>query len=701
MVSKSFAVSLLGAFALFANVASAQVPDRDLIFLGDSSYVKLNPSSQGSSIPQRGSSLLDKLFSKPDQNGQRVYDIPYPYDRFLDRLAGRPTATPRFLTRIRSLKTVDELIRFLVTDLFIRAPEEIADQESLFTFGRSLQKPRKGNAIINPWTSPREVSMMNLPREPHLSEVGRVQNRLFCGHVENLHSMECISWNSEAGRFEFQVVENYGDQNLQKVVYVNRSKCLACHQGGAPIFPKLDWLESDDNLGLELGTIFSNYGGNRADLYTRKAEVELAMNARINTSRQERQRTFTPATERFRVIKAGKFDRAVRDASALIEVNKLWIHLCGDSEQGNACRRLAMKAYLFWVAHAPLDNNDVTRRDQDNETLNYISASKNYLAAGHKDNSFGLWSAIIPSDVPKMKTIEYNWDTIKSAKIFGPFIFDRDPLTAVFETEDIVQCADGKCKWDFVETLISQASSAAMVKQGQDVNSFFNPRVLRDLPLSKAKSSEEAMLELAKELRLFFYNGRTSFDQGNTISRDLKDWLSAPQDVRPRPSGNSSVRDFELGKFFAKIDKMDDRFFGPIPFSRERMLFGLWEGVDDRKAAEFFRIATMRGPTKEMEKIAKPFEVEVSKEPTLALVTQVCAECHGTGRGQSNVPQFAFAESRSELISNVYYHRTEMIKQLKAENMPPVEAMGSLSNQQRADLIDYLSKMSASGAEAN
>ena len=56
-----------------------------------------------------------------------------------------------------------------------------------------------------------------------------------------------ISYNAEQGRFEFQLVENYGPRLKPVVKYALREFCISCHQHEGPIFPEMPWTETNNN----------------------------------------------------------------------------------------------------------------------------------------------------------------------------------------------------------------------------------------------------------------------------------------------------------------------------------------------------------------------------------------------------------------------------------------------------------------------
>jgi hypothetical protein len=75
-----------------------------------------------------------------------------------------------------------------------------------------------------------------------------LEYRLFIAHQPKTETLEVISYNDEAARFEFQVVENYAEGKRPVVRQANRVMCLSCHQNAAPIFPQTPWAETSFNV---------------------------------------------------------------------------------------------------------------------------------------------------------------------------------------------------------------------------------------------------------------------------------------------------------------------------------------------------------------------------------------------------------------------------------------------------------------------
>ncbi|MGH8530320.1 MAG: hypothetical protein ACRETN_10885 [Nevskiales bacterium] len=76
------------------------------------------------------------------------------------------------------------------------------------------------------------------------------RGRLFFGFVENAAEIEVISYNEAAGRFEFQLVKDYCEGCVPRIVYAKRAICTTCHTGSGPIFPTRPWEETNGQPGI-------------------------------------------------------------------------------------------------------------------------------------------------------------------------------------------------------------------------------------------------------------------------------------------------------------------------------------------------------------------------------------------------------------------------------------------------------------------
>ena len=172
-----------------------------------------NADEPGANLPPVGRSLFDELFEAGPPAASRAearYALPYPFERLLRDLEER--IAPARATAV------------------------------LIPLGRSLQRHA---ADPDPFASPRVVVAITenggAPDRPLLKD------RFYLGYHERAEVLEVISYNEAAGRFEFQVVEDYGPGRTPRVEYGERFVCVACHQAHGPIFSTALWSETSAN----------------------------------------------------------------------------------------------------------------------------------------------------------------------------------------------------------------------------------------------------------------------------------------------------------------------------------------------------------------------------------------------------------------------------------------------------------------------
>jgi hypothetical protein len=256
-------------------------------------HIPTHKDDHGVNLPIHGSSLFDKIFSRPDESNQVVYDVPYPLEKLLEKV-------------IRLDKSTD-------AGAFVH---------SLLPFSRSLQRPR--DLSYNPLWNPRIVFT------PGISKSSPASQRLFLGFVEAKDQIEVISYNDEAGRFEFQIISDYSTN--PKVAYVDRGKCLTCHQNQAPIFSPPSW--QDTSFGIMGQLVTQNLGLDGNSPTNRHIAME---------------RLFGPLASR---DSAAEFDMAVRFASQLAFDERAWRFGCGSSDPcrlGLLLRTLSPNSQ--WTSH--------------------------------------------------------------------------------------------------------------------------------------------------------------------------------------------------------------------------------------------------------------------------------------------------------------------------------------------------------------
>ena len=162
-----------------------------------------------------GQSRFDQLYLQTDGS----YRIPYPFDYLIEDLEarldndGEPGVRQTFVPRGRSLQ------RDTPAPEYFRYPRRVIAVE--------------GEAVVN------EL------------EAGLVMEyRLFIAHQPKTQTLEVISYNDDAGRFEFQLVENYNGGDTTRVTAANRLMCMSCHHNAAPIFPRIPWRETSANVEI-------------------------------------------------------------------------------------------------------------------------------------------------------------------------------------------------------------------------------------------------------------------------------------------------------------------------------------------------------------------------------------------------------------------------------------------------------------------
>ncbi len=231
-----------------------------------------------SDLPPLGTrSLFDHLIA---QNGS----LPYPFERVLSLLASYDTQG--------------------------RRPNAL-----LIPDGRSLLKG------FADFSNPRiVVSADMLPPAGGAELPVDFRGRLFLGFVESAREIEVISYNELAGRFEFQLVENYCAGCTPRIVYAQRAICMTCHAGAAPIFPVRPWEETN---------------------------VQPAIHGRI--ARQLNTAEYFSVPVALQLDSAEAFDNLTDIAGVIPTTQRIWLDGCGAGERGARCRRLMLELALRYA----------------------------------------------------------------------------------------------------------------------------------------------------------------------------------------------------------------------------------------------------------------------------------------------------------------------------------------------------------------
>lgn len=247
----------------------------------DSLHAQVIPESD---LPPEGTrSLLDYWLA--EQGG-----IPFPFTRFVEALAA----------------------------------EDIQGRDPLMVLipdGRSLLKAQADFA------APRVVLAASMqPPEGALAQPD-FKGRLYLGFTELANEIEVLSYNEQAGRFEFQLISDYCEGCNPRLVYAKRAICITCHQGGVPIFSVRPWEETNAQAGIA----------------ARIAEHHSAPvhGAPVATTLE------TPDA----------IDNLTNQAAVLVATQRAWLDGCGAGPAGAACRRELLRHALRWIMNpAALDD---------------------------------------------------------------------------------------------------------------------------------------------------------------------------------------------------------------------------------------------------------------------------------------------------------------------------------------------------------
>jgi hypothetical protein len=246
---------------LFTSVTQAKPSD-------PLSGVPLKVENPGPDLPPQGSSLFDKLFY---QTNTESYSVPFPIGQFVNTVVAQGSGTKVAFT--------------------------------LLPFTRSLQRPL--DLTYDPLANPRMI-FSSESDNPFLSR------KLFWAYLKPKDQLEVISYNEEAGRFEFQLVKSYSHN--PKVYYAPRAKCMTCHQGMGPILSINSWSDtSSNNATADLLLAKLHFKGERGE------QDSFLANHFIDGAKA--------------TLNVAEMDPMVRVGSQFPTFQRIWIYGCGDSRE--------------------------------------------------------------------------------------------------------------------------------------------------------------------------------------------------------------------------------------------------------------------------------------------------------------------------------------------------------------------------------
>ena len=197
-----------------------------VLILGSSPHLSPSPLANADprgDRPPAGRSLFDKVFT-PQETGATTVRPPYPFSALLARLEQLAGSDGAGTSNVKVV---------------------------LIPYGRSLQRHAGGEGRAR---RPRIVVAVDgvastAPDHPRLY----LKDRLFLGYHPDTATIEVISFNPLAGRFEFQVVRDYGPGTRPRVGYASRRLCTTCHHDEGPIFAEDSWDETMANEAMVNG----------------------------------------------------------------------------------------------------------------------------------------------------------------------------------------------------------------------------------------------------------------------------------------------------------------------------------------------------------------------------------------------------------------------------------------------------------------
>jgi|GEM_PF-1773815 len=301
----------------------------------------------GPNLPPSGRSLFDKLFADPGFEGEaKKVRVPYPFSKIIERInaSGYPVAG-------------------------VMIPK-----------GRSLQR----NAAKPDFFKFPRVVVTALPAEEKSPavRVTSLSGKLFIGFVEPAKQLEIISFNDELGRFEFQVVRDYGPNTVPQVFYAERSLCLACHQSQAPIFSIGPWRETNANPAIR--KLISS--ARRNENSYQGIPIDMA----------------APGTAAAFFDPAAAVDRMVRLANDIVLEQSIWNEGCGRNvESAVTCRTALLKGSF---ASIPAATYHSTEQEIRSNVKTFYPAEL-LSSAGFPQLPTSAFSSIISIPTPDPLTI--------------------------------------------------------------------------------------------------------------------------------------------------------------------------------------------------------------------------------------------------------------------------------------------------------
>ena len=288
-------------------------------------------------------SLFDQLFLVSGNNANH-YDIPFPFSAVMSRIEDSlGISINGDANRVRSvLIPLGRCInRFTASPHFFEHPRVVIGVDSEHHGARDQQ-------------------------------LKLLKDRIFIGYQEMANAMEVISYNPDAGRFEFQVVTDYQENQVPEVENVEQSICTGCHQNNGPIFSQPPWDETNNNR----------------EVFRKLTEVMMESNLEIPV---------------FKGSDASRLDGSTNRANLFSLYQEFWQGVCqaGSAHESIRCRAAVFEMVLLH------------RLQENNRSLAYSNRINRYLYTASINGIAKQW----PQGISILSSDIYNENPIQNGSL--------------------------------------------------------------------------------------------------------------------------------------------------------------------------------------------------------------------------------------------------------------------------------------------
>lgn len=343
----------------------------------------------------------------------------------------------------------NEALPYPFEDLVALLQQQNADlpmtESVLIPDGRSLLKAQAD------FSQPRIITAAQANAAHSEYSLGAMfKGRLFMGFVEGANEIELISYNEQAGRFEYQLVKDYCLGCTPKIVYAKRALCTTCHTNQATIFSQRPWEETNAQPVIA-------------------AEITAARD-----SDQPYQGVLTKSS----LAIAERIDNLTEIANTIVTTQRIWLDGCGAGNLGQTCRSAMLKLALQFAlspGNFDPDSADVKRLQElqarqwpDNGIVHAsgdIASRDPFSARAHGGGLRGFINSLFGRDVIDDAPAE---NDLAAFEKLPPLPEELDPLSP--KTPNAIYSADTLEGIYGVAQLLSAADVALLEQMAPDIN---------------------------------------------------------------------------------------------------------------------------------------------------------------------------------------------------------------------------------------